>query len=374
MSTDSDGSPSVQSQVSQDLEREGRSPSRLVTARADELSPSPSPRSKEDLTEADADLGAKHLAYDCSKSVAQAVGHPLKGPELVLRIWESTALSISKEMEGGKRIFCPGLGTFGFLRAEPSQVAFAPVAEFFCRHGLDVSSLAVEKELCPRVKHSVSAVARVLEIGKDIVQQALAAMTFRMGQEMSTTGSLAVSFAPLGCFICNNRQLNFRPQSSERCVTQSAFEATIPLRKHLSAIERKVRLAGRGGRTMVARTESSWLSPLVPLRPPSAQKRPQTEAKMFKSLPSQPVTFPDLLNDSSRTKATHPHQRETEREVWQRERKRERERSAFALKHGGESLLGVHECTGMYSLAISSCTQAYSRRRHPARTRKPLPY
>jgi len=303
MSTDSDGSPSVQSQVSQDLEREGRSPSRLVTARADELSPSPSPRSKEDLTEADADLGAKHLAYDCSKSVAQAVGHPLKGPELVLRIWESTALSISKEMEGGKRIFCPGLGTFGFLRAEPSQVAFAPVAEFFCRHGLDVSSLAVEKELCPRVKHSVSAVARVLEIGKDIVQQALAAMTFRMGQEMSTTGSLAVSFAPLGCFICNNRQLNFRPQSSERCVTQSAFEATIPLRKHLSAIERKVRLAGRGGRTMVARTESSWPSPLVPLRPPSAQKRPQTEAKMFKSLPSQPVTFPDLLNDFSRTKA-----------------------------------------------------------------------
>ena len=33
--------------------------------------------------------------------VASAVGHPLKGPELVLRIWESTAGAISKEVDSG---------------------------------------------------------------------------------------------------------------------------------------------------------------------------------------------------------------------------------------------------------------------------------
>ena len=34
--------------------------------------------------------------------MANAVGHPLKGPELVLRIWESTAGAICKEVESGR--------------------------------------------------------------------------------------------------------------------------------------------------------------------------------------------------------------------------------------------------------------------------------
>ena len=250
-----------------------------------------------------AKLNAKHLAYDCSKSVAQAVGHPLKGPELVLRIWESTALSISKDMEGGKSIFLPGLGTFGLSRVQRSQIVFAPVVEFFRQHALDVSGLAAEKELCPRAKHSLSAVARVFEVSKDIVQQALAAMIFRMGQEMSTTKSLAISFAPLGCFLCSNRQLSFRPHSPESDVTQSAFEATIPLRKHLSAFEKSPK-QGRGRTRTQARTDSSWLSQPLVLRPLSGQKRPTADTKiLYKSLPSQPVTFPDLLNEFSRTQA-----------------------------------------------------------------------
>ena len=299
MSTDSDGSPGAHLQTSQDSEQD---PNGLLTARADELQVVEGDRP--DLTDADADMGAKHLAYDCSKSVTQAVGHPLKGPELVLRIWESTALSIFKEMEGGKSIFFPGLGTFGFLRSQPSHVAFAPLAEFYCQHGLDVSGLAVEKELCPRVKHSVSAVARVMEVTKDIVQQALAAMIFRMGQEMSTTRSSAVSFAPLGCFLCSGRQLSFRSKPSERNVALAAFEATIPLRKHLSVIERKARQA-RGMRPRMQKMESSWLSaPPLPRRPLSGRRRPNPGFKaLYKSLPSQPVTFPDLLNDFSRTQA-----------------------------------------------------------------------
>ena len=301
MSTNSDARSSDPSQ-SQDLQHSSEdSPDALPAAQTELHSVQTDRR---DLTEADADLGAKQLAYDCSKSVAQAMGHPLKGPELVLRIWESTALSIFKEMEGGKSIFFPGLGTFGFLRSQPSQIAFAPVVEFFRQHGLEVSSLAVEKELGPRVKHSVSAVARVMDVTKDIVQQALAAMIFRMGQEMSTTRSLAISFAPLGCFFCNNRQLSFRTQPSERDVSQAPFEPTIPLRKHLSAIERKTRWA-RGMRTRVpARKESSWLSPPLLPRPLSGQKRPTVGSRtLYKSLPSQNVTFPDLLNEFSRTQA-----------------------------------------------------------------------
>eukprot|EP00435_Cladocopium_sp_Y103_P068298 s670_g31.t1 len=219
-----------------------------------------------DFSDADAMDGAKHVAYECSKSVASAVGHPLKGPELVLRIWESTAGAISKEVDSGRNIFVPGLGTFG---NSADGIIFAPLEEFVQTHGLDVSyfttlipeipfrrpptsprrgradawwgeefkpsrsahwdrelafeeneeeekkeeeeeelSLAAQLELLPRVKHSVASVARLLEVTSDV------AMVHRMGQQMATTAMVAVSFAPLGTFVSEQRCFRFHAQLS----------------------------------------------------------------------------------------------------------------------------------------------------------------
>eukprot|EP00913_Durusdinium_trenchii_P019088 g17939.t1 len=166
----------------------------------------------EGFSEQDALETAKQVAYDCAKSVQ---------PELVLRIWESTAGAIFKEVETGRNIFVFGLGTFG-LKAQ--QLIFAPQEEFLNTHSLDpgfflaqipqiprpstalvasavavprsagprveeMATLAAKLDLLPRTKHSVATVARLLEISSELVLQALQAMVHRMGQQMATDES-----------------------------------------------------------------------------------------------------------------------------------------------------------------------------------------
>ncbi|CAJ1393417.1 unnamed protein product [Effrenium voratum] len=258
-----------------------------------------------DSREASALDGAKQLAYDCSKSVAQSK-HPLKGPELVLRIWEATACSIAKELESGKSIFLHGLGTFGY---KDKVVVFAPWEEFFQAHNLDVSSftahlpfppsprkgelgtVAGQLDLLPRVKHSVAPVARLMEVTSDVVQTALYAMYSRMGQEMGSTNS-AISFAPLGTFLCQNRRLGFVScQKESVAISGLGFGATVPLRKLLSSLEKRKKPrrspTGLGGACPASPAE----------RRPSKGRRP----RMHKALPTEEESFPELLNTFSRT-------------------------------------------------------------------------
>ena len=287
---------------------------------------------QEGLTDADALDGAKHTAYECMKSVAMA-GHALKGQELVLRIWESTAGVIAKEVDSGRHIFVPGLGTFG-SRPDVGRV-FAPVEEFVQTHGLDVSfftalvaeilpvrrpptatspkralaprpndemgSLAAQLDLLPRVKHSVASVARLLEVSSEVVLQALQAMVHRMGQQMATTGMVAVSFAPLGTFLCQNRCLSFHATLPQTGMEVTNFGPTIPLRKLLSTLERrKSKLGFRGPQPPKTSRPSGTRRP----GPSGTNARdPRMAARMQRSMPAKPEVFPELLNAFSRTQA-----------------------------------------------------------------------
>lgn len=286
----------------------------------------------EGFSEQDALETAKQVAYDCAKSV-QFAGHLLKGPELVLRIWESTAGAIFKEVETGRNIFVFGLGTFG-LKAQ--QLIFAPQEEFLNTHSLDpgfflaqipqiprpstalvasavavprsagprveeMATLAAKLDLLPRTKHSVATVARLLEISSELVLQALQAMVHRMGQQMATD-DLALSFAPLGTFFSRQKHLSFRPDPAAARAAAALspglwnFGPTIPLRKLLSTVEKRKSKLARG-----------------PVPPPKAGRlRPQPrgrdrvstgEGRWERSLPGTAEVYPDLLNEYSRTPA-----------------------------------------------------------------------
>eukprot|EP00930_Biecheleria_cincta_P097130 TRINITY_DN88852_c0_g1_i1.p1 TRINITY_DN88852_c0_g1~~TRINITY_DN88852_c0_g1_i1.p1 ORF type:complete len:397 (-),score=43.17 TRINITY_DN88852_c0_g1_i1:320-1510(-) len=281
---------------------------------------------------------AWQIACDCIRSVSQVTSDPEGGPELILRIWKSSAQAIAKELDAGRCVEVSGLGTF-FLQplqkkrvsvfkfdVKPQSVTpfFAASAVFTDEHGLQ-SDLLPELSLAsgPKSMYSVAQAARAADVSKEIAQGALTAFIARMGHIMAVTpANVSVSFAPLGEFVCQDKIVSFEPQPRQPEGSQllsQGFEPTISVSEHVGSPRLKLlstmvapALAldqdSGGHRAELQASVQMPLKPTPPVTPlTSARRRPHPEGQLssplHRSPPHEDLQYPPLLNEFSRTQA-----------------------------------------------------------------------
>eukprot|EP00929_Paragymnodinium_shiwhaense_P109502 TRINITY_DN7596_c0_g2_i1.p1 TRINITY_DN7596_c0_g2~~TRINITY_DN7596_c0_g2_i1.p1 ORF type:complete len:4821 (+),score=1098.93 TRINITY_DN7596_c0_g2_i1:122-14584(+) len=194
------------------------------------------------LAYGEAEETVRRFAEDCLGSLGRAAKDTLQdkreATDLILRIWEATAQVIAKDLEAGRNVLLPPLGTFELRESDGLPLSVSALGDqrtaeqdevlepflLFSEDFLEDFHLICDPEAQeasyygqsgPSTRVSVAAVARLAEVDKDVVKSVTSALLHRIGQALAISTRLSVGFTPLGTLSCTEGRISFEAMRRE---------------------------------------------------------------------------------------------------------------------------------------------------------------